>query len=1579
MAYMEPRFGLGRQLYLAADREGFQAVATMGGRVNSLSVSLAEVLQRSTRTADEINQLSGEVAESVIEDLVQAFIDFTVPAFMDYMSQIPFLRGLSLRQIINGRVLVSFELENGVEAYEDGRDFQFISPMMEIPQMERGQEVEGVLSDFFTELFEALLALKETAEAYERYMRIYPATRLIMYVFVMGPGAPLRGNPLSASKFHAEMDARVKASSVLAQKGHFRFIERNEKTKDCVPRALAHALVDQAVDHYAGRFNVEWNMLEALNYDLYFMQPRANVRFRRRKERDSGIWEPFVEDLVLALCEMGQVRHGQDWCLEDISALVDTVNERLEDKMWVVYLMDMQGDQQGVSFAFPTEADARTRFTDEKTLQVTLAINGNHVHQLRSRDPGLILRRQHIPGFPQHLKHHDLCRRCLLPYHKKRSSHYCTLLYNENQSQPQCKQCQGSCWTSREGLERVRPRLPCDDCDGRFYNEECLKNHQSTCSLYFWCFECTGLGIKLRKSTYHTLGKWHDGVAKEGWRLHECSDQFCKPCNQHMRRGHSCYWSRKTALVPYAPCSAENCQEVGYYIPSEYGMKKQAYEHKRFDRTQNAIRQVIRERDTGKKAWQLGFCEAHHEPEKHVRSDFEKICYYDLETMVVTDRDLRFPPAEGEEKKLQYQVNLVVMQHADGSEPKVFYSLEAFMEHVLTAKHKEYGDFFYGGWTFVAHNAASFDLKFVVKYCLEQGLEMQPMTTGRKTRQLILPLKTPNARVKRAFSKSQEAPTADKYRTITWIDSYAFLPFALSRFGKAFGLSQGKGDFPHLFNVPANQKVVLDHHPPLEYYNPQDKKPESYLALTQWYETVKNKPFDFQKELVRYCKQDVEVLRQGCTAFIEAFIAKNFLHPFSYLTIASACMAAYQQNNVPAETVRYYRRGGAIRSSKAARLFFKQISFLVQKLARGETVKGHDHGLPDDLPLDAESWAEVQYEAQIPNTRYYVDALLPSRRTVVEFNGCYFHGHGCQSKAPQHPAKSEAANRAVFTHKKNMTEKLKKTGQRRDRIMQAGYRVVMVWECEMKAFMKLKLGEDFVLPELPPHRLNVREHLHGGRTEAFGLSCEIRDMDQVSLHYYDITSLYPFVNLTCKYPVGSVTVYLGLGDAYKQDDELETVVRVERLALPETDWCGFAYVRILPPRGLDMPVLPYSIGNPPKLFFGLCRTCMEKAGQAETTAELPQGRCRHSEAQRAFICMLTNMDAELALEKGYRILNVYELRLYEASSSDLFKEYMQANVLLKLQSSPRPDNVQEVIEAYASEFDIHLRAEDIQPNPAQRELAKLMINSLWGKCAERMNFVEKKICHSFEEVRGVLNRHREGFKGVEHWTELPNVCVLTYQQDRDTVQQPKAYQHPHLACFTTSMARVHLYRTSLGYLHPSQVLYADTDSVVFVYDRQNPYHKKMDCSKGYLLGEYKDELGAGERMKRFYALAPKTYAYEHTISEAKQAEIEQEPDRLRRQLKRQNATECVKMKGFSLSTEMAMQCNVDGFKKMVLGEQECFVQDRPYAIGRSAQMNVPLVQREKKVLRNPLYVKRRILPTIEWGTYTLTPSEPWGY
>ena len=44
------------------------------------------------------------------------------------------------------------------------------------------------------------------------------------------------------------------------------------------------------------------------------------------------------------------------------------------------------------------------------------------------------------------------------------------------------------------------------------------------------------------------------------------------------------------------------------------------------------------------------------------------------------------------------------------------------------------------------------------------------------------------------------------------------------------------------------------------------------------------------------------------------------------------------------------------------------------------------------------------------------------------------------------------------------------------------------------------------------------------------------------------------------------------------------------------------------------------------------------------------------------------------------------------------------------------------------------------------------------------------------------------------------------------------------AMFTTANARVRLYQM-LDWLHPSQVCYCDTDSVIFIHNETNPEHK----------------------------------------------------------------------------------------------------------------------------------------------------------
>ena len=67
--------------------------------------------------------------------------------------------------------------------------------------------------------------------------------------------------------------------------------------------------------------------------------------------------------------------------------------------------------------------------------------------------------------------------------------------------------------------------------------------------------------------------------------------------------------------------------------------------------------------------------------------------------------------------------------------------------------------------------------------------------------------------------------------------------------------------------------------------------------------------------------------------------------------------------------------------------------------------------------------------------------------------------------------------------------------------------------------------------------------------------------------------------------------------------------------------------KVLSPRGLHIPVLPYRSSN--KLLFGLCRTCAE--GRHET-------KCQHNDDQGAITGTWVTDEVKMAIEKGYQIL-----------------------------------------------------------------------------------------------------------------------------------------------------------------------------------------------------------------------------------------------------------------------------------------------------------------------------------------------------
>lgn len=81
------------------------------------------------------------------------------------------------------------------------------------------------------------------------------------------------------------------------------------------------------------------------------------------------------------------------------------------------------------------------------------------------------------------------------------------------------------------------------------------------------------------------------------------------------------------------------------------------------------------------------------------------------------------------------------------------------------------------------------------------------------------------------------------------------------------------------------------------------------------------------------------------------------------------------------------------------------------------------------------------------------------------------------------------------------------------------------------------------------------------------------------------------------------------------------------------DYFGFVKCKILPPKKLHLPVLPYRSNG--KLMFPLCRICTET---------LQQTPCTHSDEERSLTGTWVTEEVKLALSEGYRLVKVYILK-----------------------------------------------------------------------------------------------------------------------------------------------------------------------------------------------------------------------------------------------------------------------------------------------------------------------------------------------
>lgn len=124
--------------------------------------------------------------------------------------------------------------------------------------------------------------------------------------------------------------------------------------------------------------------------------------------------------------------------------------------------------------------------------------------------------------------------------------------------------------------------------------------------------------------------------------------------------------------------------------------------------------------------------------------------------------------------------------------------------------------------------------------------------------------------------------------------------------------------------------------------------------------------------------------------------------------------------------------------------------------------------------------------------------------------------------------------------------------------------------------------------------------------------------------------------------------------------------------------------------------------------------------------------CTHNDDERRFVGTFVAEELRMAVQKGYQIIEIYEAWEYNMTKYDpatneggIFSEYINTFLKIKTSASGFPtwckadEDKDRFIESFYEKEGILLEKDLIEKNPGLRALAKLCLNSLWGKFGER--------------------------------------------------------------------------------------------------------------------------------------------------------------------------------------------------------------------------------------------------------------------
>jgi len=245
---------------------------------------------------------------------------------------------------------------------------------------------------------------------------------------------------------------------------------------------------------------------------------------------------------------------------------------------------------------------------------------------------------------------------------------------------------------------------------------------------------------------------------------------------------------------------------------------------------------------------------------------------------------------------------------------------------------------------------------------------------------------------------------------------------------------------------------------------------------------------------------------------------------------------------------------------------------------------------------------------------------------------------------------------------------------------------------------------------------------------------------------------------------------------------------------------------------------------------------------------------------------------------------------------------------------------------------------NIKENPGLRALAKICLNSFWGKFGQRSNQTKTEIISKPKRWYQVLLDKKLEVDSIVFLTD--DLVEVSYKKINEYVGH-EYNTNIYIAAFTTSNARLRLY-TMLDNLG-EKVVYYDTDSVFYIYDDET------EVVTGCMLGEWTDELGPGIHISDWVSTGPKSFA--HTDN---------------------NNRTTTKIKGFTLSYENIQKLNMDSMKKIINDEirdvelhfQQITRNSKTKQLATTFTSKTFKMEYDKRMV---MYLEGDMIETLPWG------------